>query len=442
MPNTEDHPLTSAAMIGKPEIATDVPPDSPVAGLGLVVPIDVVAFCVSEIDSQERTPNVGFSGATIDYGALIPTNADAYLGANAHQPLTNSPLHSLEAGVHLHWALPDALTKRTAGGSAPLAFPAVPNRWLVTRFAINSDSVTPTSFVVESDALATTLPDGHYAPLIPVKQAGADEPAFKYMGRRSPLADYSGPLDSMTFTEATGGPLTAVANGLSSFAAYYPESHSSFGFFDTLSDLNGPAQLMYVVTGWFEQESDDPAQQVANRVSAGSTGEPSSFPLTYGWAAGAEADPTPAYTLYSGTVQAIAWHRDGFYVPHPDEQPVIKADAAIANTPSEALAAYFRNVLHPSTPHFEQILTAFQQGQWANLVEAAPDMLARVAESLHTSQFQRIDSNQIWTIFQTDPDGTVHEAIDLPLGIADALHEANLCRRRKLAVANHVETFQ
>ncbi|MFO1431303.1 MAG: hypothetical protein U1F76_14360 [Candidatus Competibacteraceae bacterium] len=439
MAKTEKRPRTSAARSGTPKIAA--------ADRGLVVPIDVVAFCVSESDGSERTNKAGFSGATIDYGNLIPKNSDAYLGASAHRSLDQTPLHSLEAGVHLHWALPDALTRGTADGSASLAFPAAPNRWLVTRFVINGDRVTPTSFVVESDALSEKQPDGQYAPLMPIQQPNNDKPDFRYLGRRSTLADYSKRRSALVFAKVTGGPLTAVANGLPSFAAYYPESRSSFGFLDTLSDLNGPAQLMYVVTGWFQQESDDPVQRVAKKPKkqalAGSIGKPPSLPLTYGWAAGADEESTPAYTLYSGTVQAVAWNRSGSYVPHPDQQPVITAEAAIANTPSEALAAYFRHVLNqPSTPYFEQILTAFQQGQWAKLVESGPDMPARIAESLHTSQFQRIDSNQLWTIFQTDPDGAIHEAIDLPPGIAGALHEANLCRQRELAVANHVRTFQ
>src|SRR5271166_5555203 len=48
------------------------------------------------------------------------------------QPFEDRDLQ-LQAGVHLHWALPDALTKGVISEKDGTNFPAVPNRWLVTR---------------------------------------------------------------------------------------------------------------------------------------------------------------------------------------------------------------------------------------------------------------------------------------------------------------------
>jgi hypothetical protein len=413
---------------------------------GLVVPVDVVAFCVSESDAVQGTPS--FSGATIDYGQFNQGNPDAYVGASATRSFIDPPAHPLEAGVHLHWALPDALTKgRVDENTSAPSFPAVPNRWLVTRFAINGGTATPMSWIVESDGLAAMLPSGTYAPVIPVKKAGTSDPGFSFLGLRAPLANYQGRLGEQAYAEASGGtPFTAVANGMPTFAAYYPESRSSFGFVDTLADLGGPAQLMYVVTGWFDQPANDPAQICAAPPDP-AFGKPApTLSGSYGWTAGGGGSgqgdtPQPAYTLYSGTVQAIAWDPNRQYVPAPENQPTITADAALGNTPSEALAAYFRNLLHPSTPYFEKILTAFQQGQWPTFTQPTPDRLAAIDEALHSSQFQRIDSNLIWTIYQADPDGSPHEAIDLPQGIADALNQANVARAQLAAVNEHVETF-
>jgi hypothetical protein len=46
------------------------------------------------------------------------------------------PTAGLPPGVHLHWALPDALTRAQVDPLAQtLRFPAVPDRWLVVRFA-------------------------------------------------------------------------------------------------------------------------------------------------------------------------------------------------------------------------------------------------------------------------------------------------------------------
>src|SRR5829696_8938996 len=47
------------------------------------------------------------------------------------RPFENQTLY-LKAGVHLHWSLPDALTRGEAQADGT-EFPAVPNRWLVIR---------------------------------------------------------------------------------------------------------------------------------------------------------------------------------------------------------------------------------------------------------------------------------------------------------------------
>ncbi|HCA94494.1 MAG TPA: hypothetical protein DEP38_07455, partial [Cyanobacteria bacterium UBA9226] len=68
------------------------------------------------------------------------------------QPFQNQNLY-LKAGIHLHWALPDALTKgvqvREENNPTKTVFPSVPNRWLITR----TSSSGKRQWVVESDYL-------------------------------------------------------------------------------------------------------------------------------------------------------------------------------------------------------------------------------------------------------------------------------------------------
>src|ERR1700753_4001818 len=55
---------------------------------------------------------------------------------------------TLEAGIHVHWALPDALTAATVlhgQGNKALALPAVPYLCLVVRFNAGVSSPTPTA---------------------------------------------------------------------------------------------------------------------------------------------------------------------------------------------------------------------------------------------------------------------------------------------------------
>src|SRR6476661_673668 len=121
---------------------------------GLVVPVDVVAFCVSAADEQLATGI--FAGATVDYSDQTSSSTPAYLGINVNRGFAAEPLKRLEAGIHVHWAVPDALTK---GGvdetNTNLEFPVVPNRWLVTRFVMNGAMPNaPRSWVIESDTLS------------------------------------------------------------------------------------------------------------------------------------------------------------------------------------------------------------------------------------------------------------------------------------------------
>ena len=69
-----------------------------------------------------------------------------------YEPFNN--VGSLKKGVHLHWALPDALTQgevKERSGTERLTMPTVPNRWLVIKK--NNDNSIAEQWIVESDYL-------------------------------------------------------------------------------------------------------------------------------------------------------------------------------------------------------------------------------------------------------------------------------------------------
>ena len=278
---------------------------------GLVVPVNVVGFCVSAADAQQMTSN--FSGTTVHYSTQTKgTNPTAaYLGSNVWRPLTDPPLAPLQAGVHLHWNLPAALTSTSVDATqSSIAFPAVPNRWLLTRFVVTGAAVpTAKSWVIESDALNAAIPpDQPAAPVTIALQpdSAADptgEPDFNYLGQCTPLEAYAPAqlLDGpRTFKKKTGAELSAVSNGVPTFAAYYPECSSVFGFFDDLADISDAADLnlMYVVTGWYDATTNDPANLSPDLAE------------THAWS----AEAPPSYTLYSGVVQDVTWDGRQHYV--------------------------------------------------------------------------------------------------------------------------------
>lgn len=154
-------------------------------------------------------------------------------------------------GVHLHWALPDGLTRGV--GSAPpddatgaerarldgVQFQAIPNRWVVarlgggarvksgTRLAVTSLSRrTVTAWVIESDLA---------------------EP------RVTPLSEWSEPGPQTSSRK----PLTALGHGDPAWSAYYDNVAGRLAFHDALDGVaSGP--LAYLVCGWYADPALDP----------------------------------------------------------------------------------------------------------------------------------------------------------------------------------------
>src|SRR5688572_10066624 len=109
----------------------------------LLVPIHLDALCL-ETDLSVVEAKCDFTRLPYWDGER-EVNPDI---ANISEELLAYPFQDrglqLRAGVHLHWALPDALTKGTntteeTTAARKLTFPAVPNRWLVTRSGKGSD---------------------------------------------------------------------------------------------------------------------------------------------------------------------------------------------------------------------------------------------------------------------------------------------------------------
>lgn len=198
-------------------------------------------------------------------------NADV---ANISENIVSQPLQDqtlrLRRGLHLHWALPDAMNRGRHLETGKTMFPTVPNRWLVTRILNGKKK----HWVVESDYLfpeEKDLPrppkgeeDSTFAKFrrsrresitVPVKvedRESAKQP-FRYMGRKVKLEQ---PTDFREDTSADRYPnLTTVGYGEPSFAAFYPNCHSVFGFHD--EEINEDAgQIEYDIIGWYSNAKD------------------------------------------------------------------------------------------------------------------------------------------------------------------------------------------
>ena len=118
----------------------------------LMVPIhlDVLVVPGEELSVIKQNPDLPIQ-PYVESVLRQEMNSDT---ANISESLVCPPFQSqtlrLAHGVHLHWALPDALTR----GDSELNFPAAPDRWLVTRKRkIANDWTIDKQWVVESNYL-------------------------------------------------------------------------------------------------------------------------------------------------------------------------------------------------------------------------------------------------------------------------------------------------
>lgn len=163
----------------------------------------------------------------------------------ATMPDPFDPGAAREAGVHLHWAMPDALLRgalaaRPDGATNRLALSALPDRWLVLRLLAPNGAaqVSTRGWVVCADVgTVVELPDWTGEPPVPAARRRTVAPAE----------------------------LTGSVGGSAQWASTYDAVRDRFAFHDPLDDLaavapNGVAgaQAGYLVTGWWSHAELDP----------------------------------------------------------------------------------------------------------------------------------------------------------------------------------------
>ncbi|HEU4757285.1 MAG TPA: hypothetical protein VFS72_11515 [Agromyces sp.] len=235
------------------------------------VPIDVQALIVAQ-GVEEQTAGVRLVGP-LSPGAMVGPDAapDARARALAGPDPFAEPVPR-EHGVHLHWAMPDALMRArlqdpravaagdpaaqgvagkgptSAGGGLGMA--PLPDRWLVLRLLLpaSGGSAVATGWVV--DALT---------------------------GRTWPLAEFTGDTTRADDATAAVPPegLTGSAGGTATWTAGYDAAGGRFTFHDPLRDLEadptlggtlpgGPVEgrATYLVVGWWSVADLDPLDEV------------------------------------------------------------------------------------------------------------------------------------------------------------------------------------
>ncbi len=225
----------------------------------LLVPMNVEALVIGE-DSQTEWANLKPDFPSVYLRGQV-------LGQQLEEPLLFSPKTGLhDAGIHLHWALPDGLAHGVAGdnGGRP-EFPPIPNRWLIVRFWDQAGEnqnidLRYKAWIVESDTVTSDTSTAVWPtlrPTPPSEKLEKREDYYVFVGKRYELSQWPG----KTKPPALPIDITAVGYGDPAFAAYYPACKGILGFHDhEYAGLEGTS-LSYMVVGWYSDPSKDPLQQ-------------------------------------------------------------------------------------------------------------------------------------------------------------------------------------
>jgi hypothetical protein len=424
----------------------------------LLVPVHLDALCL-KTDLSVVEAKVDFSRLPY-WDGKCEINHDI---ANISEELLARPFEDrglqLKAGVHLHWALPDALTKGEIGENGT-SFPAVPDRWLVTRSSKEKDGTEriERQWIVESDYLYPE-DEGPLSGSIAVPfRSRKNHPPFRYLGRKMPFSiwtkaaggavtgQYLGELGyrlTAVGYEHKGSPhrLTAQNRGYGepTFAAFYPNCQSVFGFHDAAP----PAALrgvQYDVIGWYS----DPAQDCLGAHEIGiikrrlkvAKGDITKEALKEGY----QWDITQDGTAKGDPEQTVFY---ACLTIETDTPPSCSrrdkaVTIAVGNTSSGALSAYLAHTLAPTgtdTPpsHLEEQLEALHLA--SRLGQKKLDQGPKFAEARHERGFTAVPAGTIWVIRQVtatestdDSEGIQSETLPRELG-----HQLNALNLRQMA---------
>tara|TARA_R110001583_G_scaffold173572_1_gene327631 strand:+ start:5081 stop:8872 length:3792 start_codon:yes stop_codon:yes gene_type:complete len=185
----------------------------------ILVPVDVQAYVAHESNPESLVPVTGGPGDPL--------------------PFTEGTVP--ETGVHLHWALPDALLRGAESASGgELEMTELPDRWVVIRslFPVGINRPMLRGWVVDA-------------------KKGSVTPLDQYQGATNDSED-----------KPTYGQLDGTVGGSPLWTASYSASAGRFGFHDAFEDLPKLRKIAkhgfeknvatYVVAGWYTDSDKDP----------------------------------------------------------------------------------------------------------------------------------------------------------------------------------------
>ena len=334
----------------------------------------------------------------------------------------------LESGIHLHWILPDSFTHGVRNAEADEVFyPAVPDRWLVTRIVTREENrieifTSSKSFLVESNALLKKVSEQNRgSSTFPVRKQ--DFMDYAYLGR-------SGELEGMGEAEAYLERLTAAGYGEPTFSAYYQGCRNVFGFYDDLEDVE-EGQITYQVSGWYSHPQQDPLYGISSEEEfekkltelywkiakdTNKEGVPESSPE--------EKTEFCSATLCHGTICGMNWGGKGR--EYDNGIPADNPRVAIGHSSQEAFAALLADTEEAGEKE-ERIAGIFLGSQMEKWLKQ--DGILESEEKLHENTFDALYSEDKWMLKKKSGQNKEEEPCKLSWELACKLDELNKTMR-------------
>lgn len=273
----------------------------------------------------------------------------------------------------------------------------------------------------------------------PIEIKNGNHQPFRYLGRKLPIEAW---LENDPDAEYLPS-LTAVGYGEPTFAAFYPNCHSVFGFYDDYSATNLEG-LQYDVIGWYSDIETDYVHKFIKTKSQLTAPELiQAIQKELRWSIPDEDTQLPqqmfcyARLRFATTINTI----------NSDEKTSV--DVAVGNTGTEALSAYLgEKIDYNYQSIIEDQLEALTLS--SSLEHRQLDLTAKFEEARHEKGFNAVSSGRIWTISLGSTNATTANAEDaqaqsevtLPDNIAPKLNQLNLSQQKYDCTFDEIESMR
>jgi hypothetical protein len=364
----------------------------------IAVPIHLDALYVKE-QSTVAPAMADFTRLPYFDGDRDINSQRPWLGETAASEPFGSTNTVLKKGIHLHWRFPTGLTTGIQSGDGKIAFPNLPDRWLIIRGRdTGGNQVVEEKWMIESNYMHPegTTKEGAAYPIEPKDKDAIAQP-YRYVGQTLPWDQWL--QVSRTSGEYRGSPLTAVGYGEPTYASFYPNCSRQFGFHDPQYAGQIPSDLYYQVIGWYSNPNNDWIQFLLQHPFDQISGENWRTRLSrilkerLKWSVA--GNPTVDVV--------IACHGSLIFRPQPNLEWAVRLEkpaVAFGATMTEALSAYLASEIAPDDPAkkamIEDKLEAIMLDR--KLSTRAVDLTAKFKEARHEKGFDEVYAGILWMV--------------------------------------------